>query len=131
MDKKNFELMLNTYGSDLRRWPEPQRQAATLLLEAPEFADLVKQEQRFDAFLHSQPCEPPEAFLARLSKNLNENVEVELSHLWSPVAPKLAALSFAFVLGFLVSFLDLGLQADPIYFDEIALDLSQMQGEEE
>ena len=131
MDNKTFERLLNTYGSDLSRWPEPQRQQAGEHLKQPEAMKQFNQEKLFDAFLLSEPCEPPRDFLLKLKDQLNTNIENDFSHVWLPLAPKLAALSFALAIGFLASFLDFGQSFYPIYFDEIALDLSQQQGEEE
>lgn len=131
MDEKTFDTWINTYGSDLSRWPKDKRDEAKGFLKNTQAQQRLEQERTFDAFLLSSSIEPPEDFLEHLSHNLNEKIEnSSFAQLWSPLTPKLAALSLALLLGFFASFIDYDQSSEAVYFDDIALELSQLQGEE-
>jgi hypothetical protein len=56
MTLSEFQRLLNTWGSDLRRWPEGQReQAAALLRDSATARELSAEEQQLDRALDAQP----------------------------------------------------------------------------
>ncbi len=74
MTLSEFQRLLNTWGSDLRRWPEGEReQAAALLRDSAAARELSAEEQQLDRALDAQPLpikqEPSARALRRVLRN--------------------------------------------------------------
>jgi hypothetical protein len=62
MTLSEFQRLLNTWGSDLRRWPEGERdRAAALLRDSAAARELTAEEQQLDRALDAQPLALREA----------------------------------------------------------------------
>ncbi len=56
MDKQTLKNMLMLYGADMTQWPQEEREpACKLLLERPEFSQLVEEQAEFDALAGKRP----------------------------------------------------------------------------
>lgn len=62
MNIKQFEVLIDTYGSNLRRWPaRPRAAAARLLAEVPEAVAALRAARRLDALLaQPRPASDPQ-----------------------------------------------------------------------
>ena len=69
MNLERFTILIDAYGSDPRRWPAAERQAAQALLAASaEAQQLMREAASFDALLSAPPpaIEPSAALKARV-----------------------------------------------------------------
>jgi hypothetical protein len=74
MTLSEFQRLLNTWGSDLQRWPEGERErAAALLRDSAAARELRAEEQQLDRALDAQPLpigpEPSARALRRLLRS--------------------------------------------------------------
>ena len=99
MNKKDFKILLGSYGTDLMRWPESLRNvAAPLFVQYPA---LVEDAAALDALLDSytladiRPELLEEVMEAATIPN-NDNIPIALRSVWA----KIAMLSACAVIGF-------------------------------
>lgn len=68
---ENFEQLVATYGSDLKRWPEEERlPAQQLLTQSADAKALLKEQQAIDALLDAIPVPSMAAMEKRIVRNL-------------------------------------------------------------
>jgi hypothetical protein len=77
MTLSEFQRLLNTWGSDLRRWPEGERErAAALLRDSAAARELSAEEQQLDHALDAQPLTiEPEASARALRRVLRSELD--------------------------------------------------------
>ena len=117
MQLERFRELVDAYGGDPGRWPQPERApAAELLARSPEAAALLAEAGALDRLLdRTQPLAPPivdaEALIARVTAAAQERTPVHPAGAIRPVARGLwlraASLAAAAVIGFMVGWTQL------------------------
>lgn len=125
MDIETFEKYLMIYGSDFSRWPNELQKQAVKALEDEAILKRYEAQQDIDGVIQSWSIKAPAENIKQCRLQLHQRiakVNKPLLTTLRPIPPKLAALTFAMVLGIALG-LSLDLQENnDIYFDQIAFD---------
>jgi hypothetical protein len=118
MTPTRFQFLLDAYGADLRRWPEPERDAAAALLaSSPEAAEAQRAVRRLDRSLERAAPDISADAVARVLGALDR---LEMPAQTLPVQPRPASaarwvapalLGAVALLGFLAGLGDLAAEA--------------------
>jgi len=122
MSAERLNRIIAAYGSEPWRWPEAEREAAQALLAQGDGA-LLREAAAIDAALDAwQPAEPGPELAARIVErsrdlpqagNARSAVSSFLHRLFgTPLAPQLAGLAAALVIGFGIGMAGLGTGAE-------------------
>ena len=115
MTLSEFQRLLNTWGSDLQRWPEGERErAAALLRDSAAARELSAEEQQLDRALDAQPLaieqEPSARALRRVLRSKLDRLPEQLGFLgatfsfgWVRAAAFAAVAVLAIALGWVIS----------------------------
>lgn len=126
MSETRFRELADAFGSDLAKWPSPERVAArSLLSERPDLEGVLAEWADLDAVLAGvlNEAELPPARLARPRGALDLRGMLSalwpFGGLWQPAAGLAAASAAGFIVG--ISLTDLPVETTYVYDDQLTI----------
>jgi hypothetical protein len=128
-NRAEFARLVETYGADAKRWPADRAHLRDMFIEGGAEADLLRDAAALDAWLDADRVKTDDAFQARLLESFKPHARRGgvVFGKWLRFAPAgaLAALS---ALGFVAGSATAGVDDDPLYYAQAAIEAPLGEG---